>query len=48
MLADASSGAPLPNDGIPFNSSPGGCILSNGLPFTYFAVGNSASDIALI
>lgn len=32
-----SAGDPLPNDGITVNTkSGGGCILSNGLPFSYF------------
>ena len=35
-----SSDVPLPNDGLPVNRKAGGCILSNGFPFSYFPVGN--------
>lgn len=34
----------LPNDGVVVNSAVGGCILSNGLPFSYFPVGNIFYD----
>lgn len=35
-----SSDNVLPNNGKPLNKFPGGCILSNGFPFSYFTVGN--------
>ena len=30
----------VPNDGVPLIAADGGCILSNGLPFSYSPVGN--------
>lgn len=38
------AGATLPNDGVPLNAGVGGCILSNGVPFSYFPVGNIFYD----
>ena len=34
----------LPNNGTPLNKFDGGCVLSNGWPFTYFPVGNIYYD----
>ena len=39
-----SEGAVLPNNGLLLNKFKGGCILSNGYPFTYFPVGNIFYD----
>jgi amino acid transporter len=39
-----SEGVALPNNGIPLNKFKGGCILSNGYPFSYFTVGNIFYD----
>ena len=36
---------PLGLDGAPVNRAPGGCVLSNGAPFSYFAVGNVIYDV---
>lgn len=44
QVIDSSGGLPLPNNGIPLNKKAGGCILSNGYPFTYFPVGNIFYD----
>jgi len=30
----------IPNDGVPLVAADGGCVLSNGLPFSYSPVGN--------
>lgn len=34
----------LPNNGTPLNKFDGGCVLSNGWPFSYFPVGNIFYD----
>lgn len=34
----------VPNDGVPLITTDGGCVLSNGLPFSYSPVGNIFYD----
>lgn len=33
-----------PNDGVPLNTGAGGCLLNNGLPFSYMPVGSVFYD----
>ena len=42
--AGITGSCPLGADGAPVNLAPGGCVLSNGAPFSYFAVGNVIYD----
>ena len=42
--AGITGSCPLGLDGTPVNHAPGGCMLSNGAPFSYFAVGNVIYD----
>ena len=40
----SNSFAGVPNDGVPLFSAKGACILSNGLPFSLFPIGNVFYD----